>query len=170
MAPEEHYVQSIIAIQTRLYAYLLTLLGDTEAADDVLQETNVVLCRKAEEFSSGTNFEAWAFQIARFQCMAHWRIRRRERLVFDSDALDQLASSIEQQLASTDLRTAALRRCLNELPRQQRSLIEERYSGCHNPVRQMSERLGRSEGAISQSLHRVRLRLLKCMQSRMAQT
>ncbi len=35
--------------------------------DDVLQNTNVVLWTKRNEFKHGTNFLAWAFNIARYQ-------------------------------------------------------------------------------------------------------
>lgn len=169
MEPSEDYIQNMIAMQTRLYAYLLTLLADSGAADDVLQETNLVLCRKAREFEEGTNFEAWAFQIARLQCMAYWRIRRRDRLVFDNDTLNTIASQIELRLSSIDDRTSALRNCLKELPLKQRSLIEKRYSDENIAVKDIADRMGKTEGSISQSLHRARSRLLRCIQFKMTQ-
>ena len=39
-------VQRITECQRRLYAYILTLLPGTQQADDVLQETNLVLWAK----------------------------------------------------------------------------------------------------------------------------
>src|SRR6185369_11213719 len=98
MAPSETYIQNVIGLQSQLYAYILTLLADTEAADDVLQETNLVLCRKAHEFTEGTKFEAWAFRIARIQCLAFWKIHSRNWLVFDNEAINQIAARAESRL------------------------------------------------------------------------
>ena len=65
----EAFVQLMTEHQGRLYAYVLSLLGDPDQANDVLQETNLVLWRNAGEFQMGSNFRAWAFRIAHFQVM-----------------------------------------------------------------------------------------------------
>lgn len=46
----EAFVQLMTAHQGRLYGYILSLLGDVDQANDVLQESNVVLWRNAAEF------------------------------------------------------------------------------------------------------------------------
>ncbi len=48
----DRYFLAITAIQNRLHAYILSLLADPVAAQDVLQETNLVLIRKADDFQS----------------------------------------------------------------------------------------------------------------------
>ena len=50
--------QSLEAIQNRLHAYILSLLADPVAAQDVSQETNLVLIRKADDFQSDASFES----------------------------------------------------------------------------------------------------------------
>jgi RNA polymerase sigma-70 factor (ECF subfamily) len=70
----------ITASQRKLYAYIHSLLDNSAAAWDVLQETNVVLWQKQAEFRPGTKFDAWAFTVARFQVMAWLRDRKREPL------------------------------------------------------------------------------------------
>jgi RNA polymerase sigma-70 factor, ECF subfamily len=163
----ETYIQRVINAQPQLYAYVLTLLADTEAADDVLQETNLVLCRKAAEFAEGTNFDAWAFRIARVQCLAYWKVRSRDRIVVDEAAINQIASRAEQRLAEADERQRALRKCLAELPANQRELLENRYAA-GGSVKQLAERLGRPEPSLSQSLYRIRMALLNCVRTRIA--
>ena len=51
--------------QGRLKGYILSLVFDPHAASDILQETNLILCRKADKFEAGTNFRAWAFRVAK---------------------------------------------------------------------------------------------------------
>ena len=58
---ETEFVLLITRHQAAIYAYILTLHPNRVAAQDILQETNLVLCRKVAEFEPGTSFKAWAF-------------------------------------------------------------------------------------------------------------
>lgn len=166
MALSERYIEQLIGLQSRLYAYILTLLADTTAADDVLQEANLVLFRKADEFVPGTSFESWAFRIARIQCLAYWKFRSRDRLVFDEAALECVANRLERRLDNEENYTNALRDCLGRLPARQRELLEARYA-TGGSLKQLAEELGRTVGSVSQTLYRVRLALLDCIRSRL---
>jgi RNA polymerase sigma-70 factor (ECF subfamily) len=168
MTASETYIQQLIALQTRLYAYILTLLADRTAADDVLQETNLVLYRKAGEFAEGADFEPWAFSIARTQCLAFWKLRGRDRLVLGDDAIDRIACRAEAGLEEIDSQRTALRQCLGSLPARQRELVEARYA-IGGSVNQLAHRLGRPESSVSQALYRIRCALLNCVQRRLSQ-
>ncbi|MFN9878189.1 MAG: sigma factor, partial [Planctomycetota bacterium] len=80
-------VQLIAAHQTRLRGLVRCLLVRPADVDDVLQEVNTVLWEKASEFQAGTDFWAWASQIARFKALNHLRKYSRDRLVFDERIL-----------------------------------------------------------------------------------
>ena len=56
--------------QRRIFGYIYTLVPDRHDAEDILQETSVVVCEKFEQFQPGTDFVAWACQIA------YWEVRR----------------------------------------------------------------------------------------------
>ena len=53
--PSFEFVQLLTTHQSRMFAYILSLLGNRTQAEDVMQETNAVLWRKAHEFKLGTN-------------------------------------------------------------------------------------------------------------------
>jgi RNA polymerase sigma-70 factor, ECF subfamily len=167
MMMTESYLQNVIALQTKLYVYILTLLADTEAADDVLQEANLVLLRKAGEFAEGTNFNAWAYRIARVQCMAYWKTRSRDRLILDEEILLGIANRLESRLAEVDARTRALRKCLGTLHERQRELLEHRYSTGRS-VKEIAVARGQPEASISQMLYRIRTALSRCISLRLA--
>jgi len=61
------YMQQVVGWQPRLYAFVLSLTGNPNEADDVLQNTNLVLLKKREAFRPDADFGAWAMQIARFE-------------------------------------------------------------------------------------------------------
>jgi RNA polymerase sigma-70 factor, ECF subfamily len=89
--PTEHFVRSLTEYQSRLYAYIVAMLGDADAAGDVFQNTNVAIWRKAAEYTEGTNFWAWTSRIAHFEVLAFRKRRQRDRHVFDDGLLANIA-------------------------------------------------------------------------------
>jgi RNA polymerase sigma-70 factor (ECF subfamily) len=57
--------------QSPLHRYLIGLLGDAAAADDVLQETLFRIARKLRWLSQPALFRAWAFRIASREARRH---------------------------------------------------------------------------------------------------
>lgn len=139
------------------------LLVRSSDVEDVLQEVNSVLWEKASEFQAGTEFWAWASQIARFKALNHIRKYSRGRLVFDDKLLSELADLAHERLSQLDHRRDALEGCLNELPPPQRQLIDLRYAGGH-AIEAIAEIIGRPQAAIPQTLYRVRQALLACIE------
>ncbi len=152
--------------QSRLRGLVRCLLVRPADVEDVLQEINSVLWEKASEFQAGTDFWAWASQIARFKALNHIRKYSRDRLVFDDQWLNELADLAEERLSQIDHRRDALEGCLNELPPPQRQLIDLRYAGGH-AIESIAEIIGRPQASIRQTLYRVRQTLLACIQSKL---
>ena len=169
MAPAstDHYVSQLILLQDRMYAYILSLLGDAAAAEDVLQETNLAITRKIPREPSIDNFPAWACGVARFQVLAYRKKAGRDRLVFDDELVDSLADEAEQQTAEIESRRRALQTCLKKLSPQQRNLILSRYESGAS-VQGIAAKLERSAGTISQTLYRIRTTLLDCVRHTLA--
>ncbi|MFZ5830814.1 MAG: sigma factor, partial [Planctomycetota bacterium] len=57
-------VQEISRHQSRLRAFVRCLVVRSSDVEDILQDVNAVLWEKADEFQPGTDFWAWAIQIA----------------------------------------------------------------------------------------------------------
>ena len=160
-------VQEIARHQTRLRAFVRCLLVRSADVDDLVQEINAVLWEKADEFEQGTNFWAWASQIARFKALNKIRKYGRERLVFDDEMLSRIASVAESRLDNLDGRREALGECLNALPPSQRQLIDLRYASGQT-IETIADSISRPAGSVRQTLYRIRLALLKCIQSKLA--
>ena len=159
------FVGLLTGSQRKLYAFILSLVRNPGDADDVLQESNMVMWRKAEEFEPGTNFEAWAFTVARFQVMAYRKRRQRSRLHFDDELVELLAVDAAHHLEpDQDPRREALASCLGKLTSEQRALVAERYEPGAS-VNRMAEKQGRSPKAVSEALRRIRKNLLACIES-----
>jgi len=162
------FVSLLTASQPGLYACILALLPDRVAAHDVLQETNLTLWQKAEDFEPGTSFMAWATRIARYHVLNHRRKMKRDRLVFDEVLFEELAARQAMRADDADRYARALRHCLGKLPHEQQDLVAQRYAA-NGSVKQIAGCQGRSVGAVSQTLYRIREALLNCISQRVQQ-
>lgn len=160
----DEFITLLTAAQTSLWAYVFSLLPDHVAAQDVLQETNLTLWRKANAFQPGTSFLAWACQVAYFHVLSHRRRARRDRLVFDEEVLAYLAERQAERAEGLGERLVALRGCLEKLPPPSRQLLEKRYAP-GGSVKELAEADGRSVAALSQVLYRIREKLLDCIET-----
>jgi len=160
-APDE-FLESVTEFQPRLYGYIFSLVADREAAHEILQETNVVLWRKSEEFELGSNFKAWSFRIAYFQFLAYQQRQVRERLVFDEASLQRVAAASDRFDDSYHERRDRLEECLRRLPQRQRELIVKRYLEGVS-IDELAVETKRTSNAISQLLFRARRNLLDCL-------
>ena len=156
------FVQLVTTAQRSLYAYVLTLVADPNATDDILQETNRVIWEKADQFEPGTHFFAWASKIAYFQTLAYLKTRSRERLRFDDELLARLADEVSRRHDVLEERSAALRGCLNKLRAADRDLIRRRYED-GGSIAHVADTVGRTPQAIKQALYRIRGALLSCV-------
>lgn len=159
----EEFIELLTGAQSPVFGYILSLCHDHAKAQDILQETNVTLWRKAADFEPGTNFVAWACRTAYFHVLNHRRKASREQLVFDEDVLDYLAERQEERARGTQDRIAILRGCLEKLPPEQRRLIDARYEPGAS-VQDIASRSGKSVGSISQALYRIRATLQRCVE------
>ena len=167
--PDKEFIYQLTDWQNRLFGYLFTLLGSVHDARDVLQQTNLVLWRKANEFEPGTNFGAWARKCAYFESLAFLRDRKRDRHLFDDDLLAMFADEEAEPGHDEDERWLALRDCLAQLPDRQRQLIGQRYQE-EIPVRQLAAEFGKKESAMKMALMRIRGALQTCIESRLKET
>lgn len=171
MHPEnttEQFVQLVISHQPRLRAFIRSLVPDRSAAADVLQETNLVLWRKASDFELGTNFAAWMYRIARFQVMAARKSGRRHLMTFDDALIDRIADAAEKRSALVEARREALSDCMAKLSEDQRALIIARYTEAKSPA-EIAKSSDRPVGSIRQSLYRIRLTLAECIDNTLAE-
>lgn len=166
--PDPAALELIAQSQRALYGYIYSLVFSHDIADDVLQETNVVLCRKIDEFDGRAKFLTWACRIAYLETLAHRKRASRNKLVpVDESLLEQLSARALDQASTANVRLPLLRECMDELPDDQRALMDQRYSP-GGSVRVLAEAQGRTPASTSVTLSRIRRRLFKCIERKLA--
>ena len=165
---ETEFVVLITRHQAAIYAYILTIHPDRVAAQDILQETNLVLCRKVADFEPGTSFKAWAFRVGYWQTMAHLkRVKRAGLVALDPEVLELVALEAEEELGDFEDRHLALRSCLQKLPAGDASILLAHYQRGES-LAEISGRLGRTREALKQVLLRIRRSLRACIERQLA--
>ena len=162
----KEFVAQLTGCQNQLYAYILSLVLDTHAADEVLQAPNLVVWEKAGEFAPDPNFAAWASTFVFFEVLSYPRDRRRDRHVFDDDLVERLAPESASLMIETDDRRHALHHCMKTLSEEDRTTVTRRYAG-GAATSQIAREQGKTPVAVQSSLYRIRRRLLECIQRRM---
>lgn len=166
--PSEGFIRSFTQSQRALYLYLLPLVGNPADADEVLQETNLVIWAKWHQFEEGTNFLAWSRAIARLEVFRFRRSRHHKLALLEEGLLDQVARRAEVVSDEIDLRQEALTECMEKLRPRDRELIRLRYAPGANGD-QVAQKLGRPANSVYQSLSRIRRVLLECVNHRLAE-
>jgi RNA polymerase sigma-70 factor (ECF subfamily) len=111
---------SILAAIPNLRAFGISLTGNVDRADDLVQETILRALKNIDSFEPGTNMSAWLFTILRNLFRSEYRKRKRE--VEDATGMyaDSLKSQPEQ---ATRLEFEELRAALDKLPDDQREAV-----------------------------------------------
>lgn len=168
MAGFAEFITQITRAQRQLHAFILSMVWHPTEADDILQETNLVLWEKAAEFDDRRPFLPWAMRFAQLQALA-WlkKKQRQQRVVFDEDLIQLLAEEAATETSAFEARQHALATCLQKLPSAQRELIAKRYEP-EASVSALADAAGITPKALSDRLRRIRRVLLECIQQTLA--
>ena len=158
----EEFVRLLGQNQRRVFLYVLCLVHDWNEAEEVVQETNLVLWREFAKFEPGTNFSAWACRVAFHQVLAWRKRRQRDRLEFSDAFLTAVAEETAADLDRLEERCTALSGCVEKLPADQRALLQRRYTRGET-VERLSARSGRTVEAVYRALSRIRHALHECV-------
>ncbi|NWK55054.1 sigma-70 family RNA polymerase sigma factor [Verrucomicrobiaceae bacterium N1E253] len=162
------FIKLLLEHQSALRAYIVSLMPGSDDAEDVLQNTNVVIWEKMNSFEDGSNFQAWIFAIARNMVKSQFRANKRHHSPSMDDELIQAIDQVWNQRPEkeTTLRQRALDRCLEKLKPSDRDLIEVRYSK-GKTLEQHAKRIKRSPDSLRTALSRVRAKLRNCVHKRL---
>ena len=158
---KQEFLRHFLSSESALRGYILTHVRDFEVAEDLLQQSALVLWQKFEQYDPGRPFLAWALGVARLEILSAAR-RRPGRSLMDGD-LDGLVVGEYLRLESElPLRRQLLRLCLKHLPASMTEAVRLRYEEGVD-LNQIAARMGKSLAAVKVILHRARLSLQDCV-------
>jgi RNA polymerase sigma-70 factor (ECF subfamily) len=149
----------ILAAVPSLRAFAISLCGNVDRADDLVQETLLRALANISSFQPGTNLPAWLFTILRNLFRSEYRKRRRE--VEDADG--SYAETLKAQPSQTShVEFQEFREALSKVPPDQReALILVGASGFS--YEEAAEICGCAVGTIKSRVNRARTRLAQLL-------
>ncbi len=149
----------MLAAVPTLRAFAISLSGNADRADDLVQETLLRATASIDSFQPRTNMLAWLFTILRNQFRSEYRKRRREVEDADGSYLDSLTSAPEQHGC---LEFKELFAALAKLPLDQREALllvgasgfsyDEAAAICGTPVGTIKSRVNRARTLLAEQL------------------
>jgi RNA polymerase sigma-70 factor, ECF subfamily len=168
-APAALFADLLRQHQGRLFAYIHSLVRDLNDADDLFQQTAVILWRKFGEYDPSRAFFPWACGIARFEVANFLRTRGRSKLYF-SDELNLMLVEAQEAMGEDEWEGSrqALSGCMDKLRERDRQLLVDCYADGAS-ITEVAQRQGRSSHSVHNSLRRIRRALFECVRRALAQ-
>ena len=170
--PDEQFLRDFTASQRRLFLTILSQVGRPGDAEEILQNANLAIWRKAHTFEPGTNFAAWSATVAHYEVLK-WREKRgRDRLRFSDEFVAAVARETDADPELWEERRRLLETCMQKLSAKDRDLLARRYAvgadGEEVQGKDVAAMLGRPVNAVYQSLGRIKTALAECVRRELA--
>ncbi len=161
------FFRLFMANEGRIYTYILMLVPHRAEADDIMQETAMVMWKRFADFEAGTNFLRWSKQIAFYKILDFRKKRSKERIYFNENLLGALAEHVDTTLAEANPRLIALKNCLEKLDKSDRKLIYLHYEQGVT-IKKIAQDLKRSIQGMYKVMTRIHNQLLRCINHKLA--
>ena len=146
----------------RIYSYILILVANHNNADDIMQETSILMYEKFDSFEKGSDFLAWAKTIAKYKTLEFLRKQNRDKVVFNQEIVDLIDRDSQNHMKKHYEWLNALRKCVSLLPRLDRQLLHIRYHE-NTGVTVIAKRFGCSFQKIYRDIARINNSLILCI-------
>jgi RNA polymerase sigma-70 factor (ECF subfamily) len=163
----ETFVRLLGQNQRRIFLYVIALVPSWNDAEEIVQETSLVLWREFGQFQLGTNFAAWACKVAFHQVLAWRKRKQRDRLQFSDAFMEAVAQEAASSGDFLEERARAMSGCIEKLPAPQREMLQLRYHAGMD-IEAIARRVDRSVEAVYRALSRIRQAIHQCVTQTLA--
>jgi RNA polymerase sigma-70 factor (ECF subfamily) len=110
--------------QTRLFRYLLRMVGDSGTAEELTNDTMVAAWKAAPSFKGQSKVSTWLFAIARNKALNSLRRRQPETVEVEEAMAVASASGGQEQSVSRDRLQSTMKDALQQLSPDHREVME----------------------------------------------
>jgi RNA polymerase sigma-70 factor (ECF subfamily) len=161
---EDVFTNETLPHRNALYNYALKISGNSDDAQDLVQETYYKAYRHFDKFQSGTNSKAWMFMILKNSFINDYRKSKREPYKLDYEQIQNFYENVKSDRAQennldkdfyNDLLDDELTQAIDQLPAKMREV----FLLCDldgNSYEETAELVGCPVGTVRSRLHRAR--------------
>ena len=158
------FTRETLPHEDALYNYALKISGNSDDAQDLVQETYYKAYKYFDKFESGTNSKAWMFMILKNSFINDYRRSKREPYKLDYEQIQNFYENVKSDRAQennldkefyNDLLDDELTQAIDQLPAKMREV----FLLCdldRNSYEETAELVGCPIGTVRSRLHRAR--------------
>ena len=163
-AAQQRFLSLFLRSEREIFRYVAALVPNVADAEDIVQQTALVLWEKFDAYDRGLPFTPWACRFALNKTRQWLERRQRWQALLEGGLAEELARRREELRPELDFRLRHLEKCLGKLPVEQLSLVEGYYYR-RDGIENLATNSGRTVAATYKMLQRVRLALQVCIQN-----
>lgn len=162
--PQATFLRLLLSSERELFRYVSALVPNIGDAEEIVQQTAVVLWSKFDEYDPQQPFTPWACRFA-INIVKQWLARRKKwQSLLDENLAEELASRRAELRPQFESRLRQLDACLEKLPVEQRTIVDGYYFQ-RQTVETIAAQTRRSAEAIYKSLQRIRSAMRRCIET-----
>ncbi|PTQ93585.1 RNA polymerase sigma-70 factor (ECF subfamily) [Mucilaginibacter yixingensis] len=138
----------------KIYHLCYGYTGDSDAANDLLQETFLKVWQNLEKFRNQAMISTWIYRIAVNTCLTYLRSEKRQA---KDELTDQLVETRAEEFSEKNEQVALLYKCISKLEESERIIITMVLD--EMPYTEIADISGISEGNLRVKIHRIKQKL-----------
>ncbi|MES2569115.1 MAG: sigma-70 family RNA polymerase sigma factor [Verrucomicrobiota bacterium] len=161
---QKRFLSLFLRSEREIFRYVAAMVPNVADAEDIVQQTALVLWEKFEAYDPLQPFTPWACRFALNKTRQWIERRQRWQALLEGGLAEELAQRREELRPEFDLQLRNLEGCLGKLPLEQRLLVEGYYYR-RDGIEKLATNSGRTVAATYKMLQRVRLALQACIEN-----
>ncbi len=155
MANKEVAFRNIFeANSKKIFHLCLGYTGDSDAANDLLQETFLKVWQNLDKFRNQAMISTWIYRIAVNTCLTYLRSEKRQA---KDELTETIAETRAEEFTEKNAQVALLYKCIAKLEETERIIITMVLD--EMPYPEIAEISGISEGNLRVKIHRIKSKL-----------
>ncbi len=158
----DYFVRQLMIQRKRIYAFILTLVGNSSDADDIMQDTAALMWQKYHQDEEIGDFAALGMRIAHLKVLEFRKKQYKSKIQFNSELFESILGGAAAAEEKLDARFEALQKCLSKLDEISRTLVQAQHQKGQT-IKDIAASLNMSQHVAYKRIGRLHDQLLWCV-------
>lgn len=158
---KDEFLSLLAANQRMVFSYILAAVGNRIAAEEIMQQTMLIMWKDFDKFEPGSNFCAWGKKIA-YHRILEYRKQNAKLVFLDRAVIEQVLDLSENTSRESNDRALALEGCLKKLKKSSLRIISMRFNQGKS-CKEISDAIGRPVQTVYKNMSRIYTALKECI-------
>lgn len=165
----DQFMDLLLRHQGQVFGYIFAAVHNLHDAQELYQETSLVLWSKFSTYRPDSDFARWACRTAKFKVLNFQRQKHRSPLYFDSEILSDFAEIyVSKDREAVLQHQEVLAECVEQLSAVDQQIVDLCY-GSQGSIKRAAEKLERAPKTLYNAVSRIRRALFNCVRGKLVE-